>query len=130
MTSLYTAEQNLRDMFLLAHVTEQVLTNYPIAGTVLSNFRCPLPCTIVRMDVVYNAETGTTPALTVTLRRVTTAILSAIATTAATMASDAVVETNQSLDCDTGESLNLFGTTVADDNDFAGLSIQVWAVRR
>lgn len=128
--ALFTAEQNLRDVFLLAHVTENVLTNYPTAGTVLGSFRCPVACTIARLDAIYDTEGGTTPALTVTLRRVTTAILSSAATTAATMVSDTVVETSQSLNCDAGEVLNLFGVTINDDNDFTGLSVQVWATRR
>ncbi len=127
---LYTDAQNLRDVFLLAHHTEAVLTNYPLAGTLLSRFKCPVPCTILRLDAVYETEAGTTPTLTVGLRRVTTAILSAACTTAATMVSDTAVETSQSLSCDAGEELNLFGVTANDDNDFTGLSIQVWATRR
>lgn len=128
--ALYSDAQNLRDVFPLAHFNVAVMTNYPLAGTILGRIRCPVPCTIARLDVVYEAETGTTPSLAVTLRRVTTAILSATATTAATMVSDTVAETSQVLTCDAGEELNLFGVTANDDNDFAGLSVQVWATRR
>jgi hypothetical protein len=130
MSDLYTAEQKTAAPFLLAHVTENVMTNYPTAGTVLGSFRCPVPCTIVGLNAIYEAETGTTPALTVTLRRVTTAILSAAATTAAALVGDTTVESDQSLTVDANELLNLFGVTINDDNDFAGLSVQVWAIRR
>lgn len=129
MSALFTAEQNLRDVFLLAHYTDDLL-NQAAAGAVKCIFRCPVPCTILRLDASYVAEAGTTPALTVSLRRVTTAILVSAVTTDVTAVYDTAVETSQSLTCDAGEALNLFVATANDDNDFTGISVQVWATRR
>lgn len=129
MSALFSDEQNARDVFLLASYGDD-LTNAAAAGVVKFRFVCPVSCTVTRMVFGYETEGGTTPAATMALRRVTTAILSCAATTNATLVTDTVAETSQVLTCDKGEELNLFLTTANDDNDFAGVSCQVWATRR
>jgi len=126
----YTAEQRSEDVFLLASISEQILTNVAATATKVIQFRVPRACTIERLTGYYLTETGTTPSLTVELRTGTTAILSAAVTTADTLVSDTVVETSQSLNRDVGEELNIAYTSFNADNDFTGVSVQVWATRR
>lgn len=126
----HTDEQRNEQVFLLASISEQILTNVAATATVVTNFRVPRACTVERIDAYYLTEAGTTPALTVELRTGTTAILSAAVTAAATLVSDTVVETSQSLNRDLGEELNIAYTSANADNDFTGVSVQVWATRR
>ena len=96
----------------------------------IHRFRVPRACTIQRMDAVYETETGTGPALTFELRTGTTVLFSSACTTAATMVSDTTVAASTSANRDVGDELNLAVTSANADNDFVGVSCQVWAVRR
>ena len=125
-----TPVQRAEVPFLLASISEQILTNVAATATKVIQFRVPRACTIERLTGYYLTEAGTGPALTVELRTGTTAILSAAVTTADTLVSDTVVETSQSLDRDAGEELNIAYTSANADNDFTGVSVQVWAVTR
>ena len=127
----YSEEQRSEDVFLLASASFAVLTNTAAAATKYLQFRVPRACTIERIDGYYLTEAGTDPQIVMALRTGTTAILSVTVDTADTLASDTVVETGQSLNRDFGEELNIsFATDAAADNDFTGVSVQVWATRR
>lgn len=127
----FSNAQNEMDMFLLFSMANPAqLVNVAASATVVNRFRVPLACTIVRLDAVYETEAGTGPSLTVTVNRGSTVLFSSACTTDATMVSDTVVASGESADADAGEALTVVFTSANADNDFTGISIQVWARRK
>ena len=127
----YSIEQRLEGAFLLYEFSQySEMTNMAASATIVGRFRVPRACTIQRMDAVYEVEAGTGPALTFELRTGTTVLFSSACTAAATMVSDTAVASGQSANRDLGDELNLAVTSANADNDFTGVTCQVWAVRR
>ena len=105
------------------------LTN--VAATIATywQFYVPHPMTFTRLWAVYKTEGGTGPALTITLRRGTTALLSVLCDTDGTAVTDTTVDTGP-LTTFRGETFNIAFTSANADNDFAALNVQVFAVPR
>lgn len=127
---MFTDEQSKQMIFCLLDFSPGTLTNFSATEVLVRSVRVPSACVLMRMDLVYDTEAGTTPALTAELKKGSTVLLSVQATTAATVASDTTVTAGQSLERDPGEKLDLYFTSVNADNDFTAVGCQVWAYRR
>ena len=123
--SLYSDEQNARDVFLLASVMQTT------GAAQLLYFKVPVACTITSFTYAVDTEGNADNVHNAELRTGTTVLFAAGPTAPDTVAEDTEVASGQSASRDKGETLNIkidapTGTTAAS----TGGHVQVWAIRR
>lgn len=126
MRSLFSDEQNRRDVFLL----QEVIIPTGAATPVRYNFRVPRACVIEAVEASAQAA-STADNYTAAVRRGTTPII----VTAAVNGNDVLVrkttpESGQSLSVDAGEVLNVFLTYTGIAANIQGIVVKVWAYRQ
>lgn len=123
--SLYSDEQNARDVFLLASVMQTT------GAAQLLYFNVPVACTITSVTYAVDTEGNADNVHNVELRTGTTVLFTVSPTAPDVVTEVTTVESGQSANRDKGETLNIkiaapTGTTAASTGGY----IQVWAKRR
>ena len=127
--ALFTDEQNLRDIFLLASIS--LATGVADGGFY---FRVPVACDLVRIDAFAASGTDGTDKFAVSVRRGTTNLLLTGTLddnpASTTGISATTAESGQNLHCDAGETLNILFDVSGTAASIIKPHVQVWAVRR
>lgn len=123
--ALFTDEQNLRDVFVLAHAVQAT------GAAQIFTFRVPRACTIEALEYAVDTEGNADNVHNVDLRIGTTVLYSASPTAPDVVARDTTVAGGQNANRDAGEELNLSvaaptGTTPASTGGY----VIVWATKR